>query len=216
MKAVDLLSQDLKPPSRWPAWGALPLLILILTVGIFASAVLYVQAEGRVAQNDAQLAGLRRQLASVDAPRQQVGAPQGGPGSSGLRSAVIATLAGRASWGGLLRGVGRAMPAGAWLTKLSVTQPGVNIEGAAGSPSQAGAPIPESPVAGGARTGMALSLIGCALGQGLIGRAVNGVNRLPGASGVSVSSRPAGNAQGSDCGSYPSFQLSLSFSGGRS
>lgn len=214
MKAVNLLSRDPKPAAgRWPAWGTLALLALALAVGLSVTALVYTRAEGRVARNDDRLATMHRQLALMEAARQPARAEA--PALQGLREAVLATLDGRESWGGLLRGVGRVMPDGAWLTKLTLTQPGVSIEAGGSSPSPTAPPVPEPAPTGEALGEVSLSLVGCALGQGQVGRAVNGVNLLPGASGVSVSSTQTATAD-SSCGRHPSFQLSFSVAGGTS
>lgn len=216
MKAVNLLSRGAKPPGTLPAAWSLVAVALVLLTGVLVTALVYAHAENRAAKNDAQLASLRRQLALAEVAREQLAASPADDSASGLRSAVIAALEGRAQWGGLLRGVGRVMPPGAWLTKLTLGEPGVSAEG-----GETSAPPPVTPTAGvpGASAGQmsggtALSLVGCALNQSLVGRLVSGLGRLPGASEVSVSSKQTG--QGSSCGEHPSFQLSFSLSGSAS
>lgn len=216
MKAVNLLSRSAKQPGGSPAVRALASLTLALLAGIVVTAVVYVQAQNRAAHNDDQLTSLRQQvaLAELDRERPQPAASRGVDAGSELRSAVIAALEGRANWSGLLRGVGRVIPPGAWLTKMSLGDSGASPEGSEASTPQPPAPTPTAPVAGQPPDGMALSLLGCALSQGLVGRVVSGLSQLPGATEVSVSSKQTGGEQDSSCGKHPSFQLSLSISRG--
>ncbi len=220
MKAVDLLSSGKSPHGVPPAILSLVAAAAVLLVGISAMALVYSRAEKRSSSNDAQLSSLHRELAQAEAAQElQATASPGADVESGLQSVVVATLDRRAEWGGLLRGVGRVVPPGAWLTKLSVGEPGSSVEGGEVAPTPAAAPASEGATAGqppaGASTPasstVTLSVAGCALNQGLVGRVVSGLGRLPGASEVSVSSKQAG--QGSACGGHPGFQLSFTVSG---
>ncbi len=216
MRAVNLRASESKPTVEWSVRAGLAAIGLALLVVVSLSVVAYVKVEGRAASNRDQATGLRRQLALADLARQKSAALEGKPSMSGLRSAVLTTLGGRERWGGLLRGLGRVMPPGVWLTKLSVSHSGAGVEAAAASSSQPATPIPAAPLTGPAPGEATLSLVGCAVDQALVGRAVNGVNRLPGTSEASVSSKQAARERSSSCRGYPSFQLSFALAGGTS
>jgi Tfp pilus assembly protein PilN len=165
MRAVNLLPRDEAPKSfeknRGVAFGAAGGAALV-TVGMVA---LMLSAGGTVTEQQAQVAALQAELASIpDATENAEAAAENAAISSELSkrtNALSSVLSNRIAWDAVLRQVSLVLPTDVWLTSLTTTAPG------------------ESDAAPGETTTTGITLQGATYAQSGVARLLSRLNVAP-------------------------------------
>jgi Tfp pilus assembly protein PilN len=142
MRAINLIPKQAVAQQGAGLGGKLPLIgaAAVPVIALIFVFVGYSSGHSSVSSKQAQLAAINAQIAAATAPAASVAAAAPAVNTAGLvseRSARLAALqlvlADEVPWDTTLLDVARVLPAGVWLTSLSVTSP---------TPADALAPIP--------------------------------------------------------------------------
>src|SRR5215471_2408683 len=124
MRAVNLLPEESRgsgaPPVVTPATVAVGGTSLFLIVAVVVG-VLYFHEHGRVSHRQDALAAVQKQIAVVQAENAKRAAASGaGSNAENRVTAFDAASSGRINWDNLLDDVSRVLPAGTWLSTMSM------------------------------------------------------------------------------------------------
>jgi Tfp pilus assembly protein PilN len=182
MRAVNLLPEENRP-GRMPTvltkntvvgGGGAALAVVLLLFGF-----MFFQSHGKVSDKSDTLSALQQQLTQVQAAAARSAAQQGVDQS---RVAAFTTAAsGRMPWDNLLDDLSRVLPAGSWLSSLSMQS---------GTPAVTGAPVAGAPVAGAplAVAPTSFTVSGIAFTEGIVAQVMDRLELVPALSGVTLQS----------------------------
>jgi hypothetical protein len=187
MRAVNLLPEESRgsgaPPVVTPATVAVGGTSLFLIVAVVVG-VLYFHEHSRVSHRQDALTAVQKQIAAVQAETAKRAAASGAGSNAESRvSAFDAASSGRINWDNLLDDVSRVLPAGTWLSTMSMQGGGATTPttttttGAATAATPSTTPVPT-----------AFVISGVALSQDLVAKVMRRLALIPQLSTVTLQS----------------------------
>jgi Tfp pilus assembly protein PilN len=201
MRAVNLLPEDTGgtgPPLLTTATVGVGGAILLATVTIFLG-VFFIQAHSHVSDKRHALDAVQQRIASVQAEASARAAAASSQQASG--EGRVAAFDGAASarmpWDNLLDDISRVLPAGSWLSSMTMQGP------AAGSATTAASPTTTVTTTGPST----LSVAGVAFSNDIVAQVMRRLALIPAISDVTLQSTSR-----TDIGTIKAFQFNLSAS----
>jgi Tfp pilus assembly protein PilN len=199
MRAVNLLPEEPRgdgPPLLTTATVGIGGIVLLAIAAIFLG-VLFVQAHNTVSDKHHTLDAVRQQTAQIEAATsaRQAAAQSGKAAEEGRVTAFDSAVSQRMPWDNLLDDISRVLPAGSWLSSMSMQGP---PPGAATTPST----VPATP--GTVSSPSTLSVSGVAFSTDIVAQVMRQLALIPALSDVTLQSSTR-----ADVGSTKAFTFSL-------
>jgi Tfp pilus assembly protein PilN len=207
MRAVNLLQDDggrgsegaARQQTTYVAAGGAGLLLIACVLLGF----LFVHSRGSVSDKREMLQGLQVQVADAQAKAAAAAAAANAPSDEqSLRQAFTTAATARISWDALLLDLARVLPAGSWVSSLTMHAPvAAAVTTTTATPSTTSTPPAALTPAGDSTT---FVISGVALSSKTVAQVMDRLALVPMISGVSLQS-----VKRSDIGTHQAFQFSM-------
>jgi hypothetical protein len=207
MRAVNLLPQESRPggppvltPTSVAVGGASLFVIVALVFG-----VLFVHEHNRAAHRDHVLASIEAQVTAVQAETARRAAAASSKSADPNRVTAFDTASSdRVSWDNLLDDISRVLPAGTWLSNLTMQSGTSATTGTTAAPTTTATPAaPATPAT--TPTPTAFVVTGVAFSQDLVAQVMRRLALIPQLSDVTLQT-----SSRADIGTTKAFQFTLS------